>query len=144
MAIRMTTVVPYPPGLGRLRVRVQNVGEAFTKAVYLDAIENAPLAEGDLVASIRKTWNHINLRGRVYVGTDHWRFPEYGAKPHPIDPRYKNALFWFPKKNSYGLTHPINRVTKHPGNLPEPYMRPAIWKKRTAVITPSGRVAVTS
>lgn len=135
--------VPYPPGMGQLRVRVQNVGAAFTEAVFRDAVDNAPFAEGDLSRSIRSTWNHINLRGRVYVGTDHWRFPEYGARgPHPIDPRYKKALFWFAKKNSIGLTHPISRVTKHPGNSAEPYMRPAIWKKRTAEVSPGGRIVV--
>lgn len=68
---------------------------------------------GDLLASVRQQGT------RVYIGTDHWHFIEYGTSPHPIYPNVKRALWW------PGLPHPVGKVN-HPGNKEYAPMRRAL------------------
>jgi hypothetical protein len=48
-----------------------------------------------------------------------------GTSPHLILPRNKKALHW------PGADHPVARVN-HPGTAPNPYLRPALFQRRTA------------
>jgi hypothetical protein len=50
---------------------------------------------------------------------------EMGTAPHVILPRNKKALHW------PGADHPVARVN-HPGTKPSPYLRPALFQRRTA------------
>jgi hypothetical protein len=50
---------------------------------------------------------------------------EMGTSPHVILPRNKKALYW------PGADHPVARVN-HPGTPPIPYLRPALFQRRTA------------
>lgn len=50
---------------------------------------------------------------------------ELGTAPHVILPRNKKALSW------PGAEHPVARVN-HPGTPPMPYLRPALFQRRTA------------
>lgn len=50
---------------------------------------------------------------------------EMGTMPHFIVPNTKQALFW------PGAAHPVKYVN-HPGTKPEPYLRPALFQRRTA------------
>ncbi|MFN2636906.1 MAG: HK97 gp10 family phage protein [Gemmatimonadaceae bacterium] len=43
---------------------------------------------------------------------------EFGSEPHVIKAKNAKALFW------PGAEHPVKQVN-HPGNAPQPYMRPA-------------------
>jgi hypothetical protein len=72
---------------------------------------------GAMLASVRQEGT------RVYVGTDHWHFLEYGTRAHPIYPNTKQALWW------PDLAHPVARVN-HPGNREYAFMRRALYKKR--------------
>ena len=72
---------------------------------------------GAMLASVRQEGN------RVYVGTDHWHFLEYGTSPHVITPNTKQALWW------PDAAHPVKRVN-HPGNREYAFMRRALYKKR--------------
>jgi hypothetical protein len=49
---------------------------------------------------------------------------ELGTAPHVILPRNKKALYW------PGADHPVARVN-HPGTQPYPYLRPALYQRRT-------------
>jgi hypothetical protein len=49
---------------------------------------------------------------------------EMGAMPHVILPVNKKALSW------PGAAHPVAYVN-HPGNRPFPYLRPALFQRRT-------------
>jgi hypothetical protein len=65
------------------------------------------------------------LDGRVTVGTDHWAPTEYGSEPHIIE-----------AKGDYSLHNPetgeyFGRIVNHPGTPEQPFMRPALYKKRT-------------
>lgn len=94
----------------------------LTDDIAADAREHCPVDTGELKASIRT--EHGQGYGRVWVGTDHWRYVEYGTAPHIITPRDKQALFW------PGAQHPVARV-HHPGTPAQPFMRPAIYKRRS-------------
>jgi hypothetical protein len=49
---------------------------------------------------------------------------ELGTAPHVITPSNKKALSW------PGAAHPVARVN-HPGTRPYPYLRPALFQRRT-------------
>jgi hypothetical protein len=49
---------------------------------------------------------------------------EMGTAAHVITPRNKKALYW------PGADHPVARVN-HPGTQPMPYLRPALFQRRT-------------
>lgn len=49
---------------------------------------------------------------------------EMGTMPHLIFPNSKKALFW------PGADHPVAYVN-HPGTRPQPYLRPALFQRRT-------------
>lgn len=50
---------------------------------------------------------------------------EMGTMPHLIFPNSKQALFW------PGAAHPVAYVN-HPGTRPQPYLRPSLFKRRSA------------
>lgn len=72
---------------------------------------------GSLLASVKRRLAHLG--GQVLIGTNHWRFIEYGTHAHDIQPRRKRALFW------PGAQHPVRRV-RHPGNDEYAPMRRAL------------------
>jgi hypothetical protein len=72
---------------------------------------------GDLLDSIRQVGR------KVFIGTDHWHFIEYGTRPHVIRPATKRALYW------PGADHPVAYVN-HPGNPPYAPMRRALETRR--------------
>lgn len=59
----------------------------------------------------------------VLIGTDHWRFIEYGTPPHEIRPRVRQALSW-PR-----AAHPVRRV-RHPGTEEYAPMRRALIERK--------------
>lgn len=93
-----------------------------TEAIAADARAGCPYDSGDLHDSIEPRYPG-KLRGVVIVGTDHWVATEYGSPPHEIRARNKKALFWD------GAAHPLVSV-QHPGTPEQPFMRPALFKKR--------------
>lgn len=59
----------------------------------------------------------------VVIGTDHWRFIEYGTPQHEIRPRARRALSW-PR-----AAHPVRRV-QHPGTREYAPMRRALLERK--------------
>lgn len=94
-----------------------------TEAVAADAIAGCPIDSGDLVESIRVRYPG-KLRGVVIVGTDHWAPVEFGSVPH-----------WIVSHGEYSLHDPeegvyFGRRVWHPGTAAQPFMRPALYRKR--------------
>jgi hypothetical protein len=85
--------------------------------VVANIVADGLIDTGDMLGSVRQEGT------RVYVGTDHWHFLEYGTRPHSIYPNVKRALWW------EDLAHPVGHVN-HPGNREYAFMRRAIHKKR--------------
>ena len=124
-------IVPFLPGIYGLESRINRVGNEVLDAIYRDMsrkapvkVRNSPGPAGALKRSIRKRpAAFVQQSRRIYVGTDHWHFVEYGTKPHMIYPRYKQALYW------PGAGYPRARV-HHPGATANPFIRSSVYRSR--------------
>lgn len=95
----------------------------LTGAVADDARAGCPYDSGDLHDSIREVYPG-QLVGVVVVGTDHWRETEYGSSPHIIRAHGDYSL-----RSDDGEY--FGRVVHHPGTPEQPFMRPAIYQRRS-------------
>lgn len=98
-----------------------------------EARKRAPKNTGELARSIKVV--NYGKKWRVTVGTDYWRYVEYGAPPHRIRPRGKKALYWD------GAPHPMGLV-RHPGSPEQPFMRRALYQRRVIYQTSTGQIRV--
>jgi hypothetical protein len=92
-------------------------------AILGDARDYVPKRTGRLLESLRAEVHDKVLRvGSLDVNycTD----VEMGTSAHVIKPRYKQALYW------EGADHPVARVN-HPGTAPRPFLRTALFQRRT-------------
>lgn len=105
-----------------------------------DAIETwlgegiGPAIRDDAKALVRKRSSRLadslisEVRAKVLrVGStdvDYSVDVELGTAPHVITARPGSALYWA------GADHPVKRV-RHPGTRPYPYLRPALFQRRT-------------
>ena len=104
-----------------LRV-IQSQVHYVTEAVAVDARRGCPVDTAELLGTIETSYPRLGV-GRVHVGTDHWHETEFGSRSHVIRPRNKQALAW------PGADHPVAKV-EHPGTPEQPFMRPALYRKR--------------
>lgn len=116
----MNVVVTMAPGWEQ-KIKIEGTPSLHRLVDAVEHVVRSNVAEttntGALLASVRseKTING----GRVYIGTDHWPFIEYGTKPHIINPKVKQALWWD------GAPFPVRRV-RHPGTREYAPMRRAL------------------
>jgi hypothetical protein len=96
-----------------------------TEEVALDAMAHCPVDSGDLVESIATRYPG-KLHGVVIVGTDHWAHVEYGTPPHEI----KSTGPWSLRSDE-GVY--FGRRVWHPGTEAQPFMRPALYRRRKLV-----------
>lgn len=61
----------------------------------------------------------------VYTEVPYAKAVEYGSPPHIIVPKVKKALAF-----EIGGEKVVVKKVKHPGNPPQPFMRPAVWQTR--------------
>jgi hypothetical protein len=94
----------------------------ITENVADDARAGCPIDSGDLVESIGTRYPG-GLVGVVVVGTDHWPATEYGSAPHIIRAHGP----WSLRSDEGEYFGPI---VHHPGTPAQPFMRPAIFRKR--------------
>jgi hypothetical protein len=94
----------------------------ITEATADDARAGCPIDSSDLVDSIGTRYPG-KLRGVVVVGTDHWRATEYGSAPHII--RAHGPYSLHSDDGEY-----FGPVVHHPGTPAQPFMRPALFRKR--------------
>lgn len=102
-----------------------------TEAVAEDAIAGCPIDSGDLVETIRTRYPG-GLRGLVVVGgshgfavnVDYWAAVEYGSEPHLIVSHGSWSLHNDETDEYFG------RVVHHPGTPAQPFMRPALFRRR--------------
>jgi hypothetical protein len=88
-----------------------------------DARSLAPKRTGRLAESLRAEVHDKVLRvGSLDV--NYAIYVEMGTMPHIILPSNKKALYW------PGARHPVAYVN-HPGTAPQPYLRPALFQRRT-------------
>ncbi|MFD4596723.1 hypothetical protein ACFWPQ_01695 [Streptomyces sp. NPDC058464] len=93
-------------------------------AILGDARNYVPKRSGRLLESLRREVHDKVLR----VGSLDCNYAtdvEMGTSPHVILPRNKKALYW------PDADHPVARVN-HPGTRPQPFLRTALYQRRTA------------
>jgi hypothetical protein len=98
--------------------------ERIGRAILGDAQHLVPKKTSRLRDSLRAEVHDKVLR----VGSldcNYATYVEMGTSPHVIVPRNKKALYW------PGADHPVARVN-HPGTQPQPYLRPALYQRRSA------------
>lgn len=118
------TIRPNPAGIAGLYRLYDRIHDWIVDKVEDDAVLMAPVRTGAMMLSIRSR-KVAPLHSQVVVGTDHWQYVEYPTSPHVIRPRPPNqALFW------PGAPHPVQMVN-HPGTQAQPFMRPALYQRRT-------------
>jgi len=103
--------------------------KAVTEAVLLDCIAGCPIDSGDLVESLDTRYPG-ELRGLVTVGgegAEHWATVEYGSRPHIIESHGPWSLHNVEEDEYYG------QVVHHPGTPEQPFMRPALYRRRRLV-----------
>lgn len=81
----MALVVMYEPGMQHIDNMTAEAAYEACKEIASDARSYTPVKTGAMRRSIRA--RRTKGGGRVYVGTDHWYYIEYGVKPHVIQPR---------------------------------------------------------
>lgn len=119
-------VVESPVWRLQLKARTQDDLVAIVEDIAEDCRRGAPVDSGALLASI-----HTSYRpgvGKVHVGTDHWAPVEYGSEAHEIRPRNPRgalAFFWLKVGR-----HVVLKRVQHPGGPAQPYMRPALYRRR--------------
>ncbi|MCX5365944.1 HK97 gp10 family phage protein [Streptomyces sp. NBC_00124] len=107
---------------GWVRNSVTGYLEKLGEAIERDAKRMVPVKSSRLHDSI---YSDVD-RGKVRVGVKnvpYWSLVEFGAPDHVITPKNKKALYW------KGARHPVKRVN-HPGNDAQPFLRPALYKRR--------------
>lgn len=104
--------------------------KAITEAVADDARAGCPVDSGDLLSTIGTRYPG-RLRGVVKVGgrgilahdVDYWADVEYGTAPHWITSHGPWSL-----RSDEGVY--FGRRVWHPGTQAQPFMRPAIYRRR--------------
>ena len=97
--------------------------DTIGRAILADAQHLVPKRSGRLRDSLRAEVQNKVLR----VGSLDCNYAtdvEMGTSAHVIKPRFKRALFW------EGADHPVAKVN-HPGTAPAPFLRPALFQRRT-------------
>jgi len=105
--------------------------KAITEAIADDARAGCPVDSGDLVSTIGTRYPG-GLRGVVKVGgrgvlahdVNYWAAQEYGAAPHWIESHGPWSLH-DPETGAY-----FGRKVWHPGSQAQPFMRPALYRRR--------------
>lgn len=126
----MAYVVADDRWLIRLQAEVPPWVERLAYLIAADARRLVPIDTRELHDSI--TVHRVEFDEMfIVVGTDHWAPTEYGSGPHWI---ISHGL-WLRPENPWPLRNArtgqvFGLVVWHPGTPEQPYMRPALHKRR--------------
>lgn len=123
-------VRPYPPGEIRLQGILGHLTEEMAEGIAADVRRDLAdhVETGELIASVRS--EAIGKNGRVWIGTDHWQFIEFGTEPHVIKSR--GGIFAYALRNRAKNFYRYPGIVNHPGNAEFAPMRRALYRHRQA------------
>jgi hypothetical protein len=108
------------------QVRIERLGDdatrKVTREVFREIKRRVPVDTGELLDSLGMSVVHGT--GIITVTAEHWAAVEYGTKPHIIRSGGDYSLRNRETGQSFG------KVVHHPGTPAQPYIRPAVYKKR--------------
>lgn len=119
----MAKVIMFEPGLRHMENMTADMAHEAAKLTAADIRANINNDTGAMSRSVRV--RKLKRSSRVYIGTDHWYYNEYGVEPHLIKVRYKRALV---TKTGRFLGKQVN----HPGHKAYMPIRRAFYQKRSA------------
>lgn len=111
-------------GMAEIKMRGSKALKVILNDIADDARRVVPKDTGELEESIQVEYVEGALGGSVTVGTDHWAATEYGSEPHIIEANGDYSLHNSETGEYFG------RIVNHPGTPEQPFMRPALYKKR--------------
>ncbi len=79
-------------GFARLEAAADELTKRLTLSVLADAERFVPIDTGELHQSLHAEFPRP-LVGQVWVGTDHWIYPEYGTRYMKAEPYMRPALY---------------------------------------------------
>ena len=79
-------------GFARLEAATDELVKRLTEDVESDAERFVPIDTGELHQSLHTEYPRP-LVGQVWVGTDHWIYPEYGTRYMKAEPYMRPALY---------------------------------------------------
>lgn len=109
-----------PSGTVRLEGIAQDQVERLTKEIFREIQRRVPQDTGELADSLEM----YPKRGVITVGTDYWHTVEYGSAPHKI----RSTGPWPLRNRETGQV--FGREVNHPGTPEQPFIRPAVHKRR--------------
>ncbi len=120
----MAVVIMYEPGLRRIDRRALDMAHEGSKEIASDIRDNLRphIDTGALYRSVRV--RKLAKSSRVYIGTDHWPFIEYGTEPHIIRVKFARVLRNPRSGQIFGTK------VNHPGHRAYRPIRRAFYKKR--------------
>lgn len=128
----MALVIMYEPGMQRVDEISQDAALQACKEIAEDIRAYTPVLTGAMRRSVRA--RKTKGGGRVYVGTDHWYYIEYGVEPHIITVR-RLATGHGPKvlvNRAYpGKKRFLGGMVQHPGVNARMPIRRAFFQKRS-------------
>lgn len=120
----MAVVVVMAPGWElKLERHVATFMDRLADDIADDARRFAPVDTGHLKSSIRVHTIGPTSR-RIHAHAEYAAWVELGTRPHIIRPNSKKALHW------PGARHPV-KIVHHPGTRAQPYLRPALFMRRS-------------
>lgn len=119
--------------------KAEKLTQLVVKKVAFDTVAAAqaaaPVDTGNLKNSIGQDFDDDGLGFEAGPTAEYGAAIEFGARPHKIYARNGGVLV-FP----YGGVLQFRRSVNHPGNAPQPYMRPAFEKAVAPVDEVMGQV----
>ena len=122
----MPRVIMWEPGLEKMDRAALEMAHEGSKEIAADIRSNirngGHVESGNLLRSVHV--RKFNKSSRVFIGTDHWAYIEYGVPPHII--RVRNARV---------MRNPKTRIVygkrvDHPGHKAYRPVRRAFYQKR--------------
>lgn len=129
----MALVIMYEPGMEHIDHITKDAAHQACKEIAQDARRYTPVLTGAMRRSIRA--RRTKNGSRVYVGTDHWYYIEYGVEPHIITvqnigtPAAKKSLV---RRGGNGIKKKFfGTWVIHPGVNARMPLRRAFFQKRS-------------
>lgn len=127
----MALVIMYEPGMQRIDDITEDAAYEACKEIAADIrdILRPHRKTGALSRSVRPRKSAGG--GRVYIGTDHWYFIEYGVEPHGISASGPPGPKVLVNHNYPGKRRFLGRSVEHPGFSSIMPVRKAFFRKRS-------------
>lgn len=124
----MALVIMYEPGMERIDDIAEDASYEACKEIADDIrnILRPHRRTGAMARSVRA--RKTKKGGRVYVGTDHWPYVEYGTEMHIIASQGDYGMI---NRVDYIKPRYFGRLVEHPGATAIRPIRRAFFKKRS-------------